>query len=193
MLSRRSSVVLEKSPRLGLACLAMLSCLGGCGFGRAFSDGKNPPDEFAVVTKAPLVVPPDYSLRPPKPGETRPQEQSASKRAQAALLGDVMVEPQSFGEQVLVQRAGGQFANADIRGLLASENGARAEKDGGFANQLMFWEFFGDDVDDSKAPLQAENPEVWFAQRERSIKAVIGEEGQVEIGGGDALALPGVR
>jgi hypothetical protein len=29
---------------------------------------KEPPDEFAVVTKAPLVMPPDYNLRPPKPG-----------------------------------------------------------------------------------------------------------------------------
>jgi hypothetical protein len=29
---------------------------------------KEPPDEFAVVTKAPLVIPPDYNLRPPKPG-----------------------------------------------------------------------------------------------------------------------------
>ena len=26
------------------------------------------PDEFTVLTKAPLIVPPDYNLRPPQPG-----------------------------------------------------------------------------------------------------------------------------
>ncbi len=183
----------ERIMRFGLLAAVASAALSGCGFGRALGDNKNPPDEFAIATKAPLVVPPDYSLRPPKPGEARPQERSASRRAQEALLGDVAVDPPTFGEQVLVQRAGGALADQNIRALLASENGSRADKDGGFANQLMFWEFFGDDVDDSKAPLQAEDPEAWFAQRQRSIKAVLGEEGQVEIGDGDALALPGVR
>ena len=30
--------------------------------------GSNSPDEFRVVKKAPLVVPPEYSLRPPEGG-----------------------------------------------------------------------------------------------------------------------------
>ena len=51
-----------------LPAMAACSALGG----------KNPPDEFAITTKAPLVVPPDYALRPPKPGESRPQELSSS-------------------------------------------------------------------------------------------------------------------
>ena len=55
---------------LAVAGIAMLT--SGCGIGRAVGGGKNAPDEFAIATKAPLVVPPDYSLRPPKPGETRP-------------------------------------------------------------------------------------------------------------------------
>ena len=29
---------------------------------------KKSPDEFAVTTKAPLVIPPDFNLRPPMPG-----------------------------------------------------------------------------------------------------------------------------
>jgi len=42
--------------------------LAGCNSTRsALGMTKVTPDEFRVVTKAPLVVPPDYSLRPPAP------------------------------------------------------------------------------------------------------------------------------
>ena len=34
--------------------------------------GKRSPDEFAVVSRAPLIVPPDFELRPPRPGESAP-------------------------------------------------------------------------------------------------------------------------
>ena len=76
--------------------------------------------------------------------------------------------------------------------FLAVENGGRAEKDAGLANQLMFWEFFGDDVDDTQAPLRVDNPEEWLEARQRAIEAVIGEEDQVEIKKDKALGLPGV-
>ncbi|MEM6539155.1 MAG: DUF3035 domain-containing protein [Pseudomonadota bacterium] len=172
---------------------ALATTVSGCsGLGRALSDGKNPPDEFAIATKAPLVVPPDYSLRPPRPGEQRPQEQSPSERARLALLGDASAAPPTLGEQVLIQNAGALTANPNIRDLLAQENGARAKKNDGLANQLMFWEFFGDKVDDARAPLRVNNTEEWLSQRDEAIKAVIGEDGEVEIGGGEALILPGV-
>ena len=32
------------------------------------------PDEFRVVSMAPLSVPPEYGLRPPAPGQPRPAE-----------------------------------------------------------------------------------------------------------------------
>lgn len=47
--------------------LAAFSATGCTGLGKALGDGKNPPDEFAIATKAPLVVPPDYALRHPSP------------------------------------------------------------------------------------------------------------------------------
>lgn len=179
--------------RPAAAILALGVALSGCaGLGRALGDGKNPPDEFAIATKAPLVVPPDFSLRPPRPGEERPQEMSASDRARQVLLGDAGAEPPSLGEQVLVQRSGALAADPNIRALLASENGARDEKERGLANQLMFWEFLGDEIDDSRAPLMVENSEEWLAQRQRAIKSVVGDEGEVKIGKGEALALPGV-
>src|SRR5438046_9990780 len=48
---------------------------------------KEPPDEFAVVTKSPLVAPPDFNLRPPKPGAQPTNQSSPTDSAQAALFG----------------------------------------------------------------------------------------------------------
>lgn len=164
----------------------------GCGIGKALGDNKNAPDEFAIATKAPLVVPPDYALRPPRPGEARPQELSPSERAREVLLGDPNSAPPTDGEQFLLRKAGALSANSNIRNILNAEVGARGDKDRSIANQLIFWNFIDGKVDDSAAPLRVDNPEEWLADRERRIKAVIGEEGQVEIKKSKALNLPGI-
>ena len=41
--------------------------------------GRSPPDEFAVIDRPPLSMPPDFSLRPPTPGAPRPQETDPSR------------------------------------------------------------------------------------------------------------------
>jgi len=174
------------------ALAAMAAATTGCGIGKAVGGGKNSPDEFAIATKAPLVVPPDYALRPPRPGESRPQELSPSERAAQVLLGDTSAAPPTQGEQALLQKAGAFRANPNIRNLLNAENGGRGEKERSFANQLMFWQFSGDDVDDSAAPLRVDDTETWFADRQRRIHDVIGENGEVEIKKSKALRLPGV-
>ena len=46
-------------------CSSLNSILGG---------EKTPPDEFRVVSRAPLSLPPDYGLTAPQPGAQRPQE-----------------------------------------------------------------------------------------------------------------------
>ena len=43
------------------------------------------PDEFAVESRAPLTIPPDYDLRPPQAGAARPQEVSAAEKARKAI------------------------------------------------------------------------------------------------------------
>lgn len=166
----------------------------GCaGFVKAVGGGKNPPDEFAVTTKAPLVVPPDYALRPPKPGETRPQELSASERARQVLIGDTAAAPPTPGEQMILRKANALQADSNIRNVLNAESGGRGEKDRSFANQLMFWKFVDGKVDDKAAPLRVDNPEEWMAEREKSIKSAIGDDGKVLIKKDhDALALPGI-
>ena len=43
------------------------------------------PDEFAVESRAPLTIPPDFDLRPPQPGVPRPQEATAAERAKKVI------------------------------------------------------------------------------------------------------------
>ena len=52
---------------VGFATIAGLS---GCGdrSGNILGFEKSAPDEFAVVKRAPLTLPPEYGLRPPRPG-----------------------------------------------------------------------------------------------------------------------------
>lgn len=179
--------------RAGALFAILAAATSGCaGFTKAVGGGKNPPDEFAITTKAPLVVPPDYSLRPPKPGETRPDELAPSDRARQVLLGDPNFAPPSPGEQALMTKANALQADPDIRAQLDAENGGRAKKDRSFANELIFWKFLDGKVDDSAAPLKVDDPAAWMAERQRAIDAVIGKDAKVEIKKGKSLGLPGV-
>lgn len=180
---------------LSLAALAGSALLvTGCGsLGSALGSSKSPPDEFAIVTKAPLTVPPDFSLEPPKPGETRPERLSTADRTRQLLIGDESTAPPSNGELALLQSVGALEVDGNIRAILAAENGGRASKDESLANQLIFWTFEGDTIDDSDAPLRVENAEAWRAERHDTIEAVTGG-GQVVISRDQrVLNLPGVK
>lgn len=69
--------------------MVLILALSGCsgGIQDALGMGKRSPDEFAVVSRAPLIVPPDFGLRPPRPGESRPGVDTPSETARASLVG----------------------------------------------------------------------------------------------------------
>jgi hypothetical protein len=70
---------------LAVACLCSITLLSGCGFRQLIGLDKTGPDEFAVESRAPLTIPPDFELRPPAPGASRPQEVTAAERARKAI------------------------------------------------------------------------------------------------------------
>ncbi len=114
--------------------------LAGCqSASKALGMTKIAPDEFRVVTKAPLVLPPDFALRPPAPGEPRPQELQPESAARQALLGARGAEVRSQGEKLLASKAGGDKADPLIRYVVDDEFGAVAHKDKSFADWVMFW------------------------------------------------------
>ena len=113
-------------------------------------------------------------------------------QAQQVLFGDANAAPPTAGEQLLLRKAGALGVDGSIRALLNAENGGRGDKERSLANQLIFWNFDGDEIDDSAAPLRVENQEEWMAEREKAIRAVLGEEGKVVINKSKTLNLPGV-
>lgn len=182
---RKTSLVLTVC-----AALPMAACSS---VGSAVGVGKNPPDEFAIITKAPLTVPPDYALRPPRPGETRPEPLSTSERTRQLLIGDSTSQPPSNGELALLQQLGATEVDGNIRAILDAENGGRAEKDASLANQLIFWRVNGGEIDDGEAPLRVEDADAWKEARQESIESVTGG-GEVVIKRDERiLNLPGVR
>ena len=84
-----------------------LSACGKSGYDRAR------PDEFAVARQAPLVIPPDFALTPPKPGAPRPQEADSSTQALEAMFGGPA--QRSASETSAINQAGGARAETGIR------------------------------------------------------------------------------
>jgi hypothetical protein len=133
-------------PHLILAAASLLPLtltLAGCGSDveRTFGLTRDAPDEFTVTTRAPLSMPPDYQLTPPRPGASRPQELSAQQAAEAALAPGAALAapagPQSPGQQALVTQAG-PTAPADIRDKIAAEE-PLDQPHQGLTAKLMFW------------------------------------------------------
>ena len=130
---------------------------------------KQSPDEFKVVSRAPLSMPPDYNLRPPTPGAPRPQEGTPRDQAQQAVfqysengagtlpadaippIGEGEAESaQSSGESALLQSAGASGVDPNIRQLVDTETAEDEADSRTLADTLTFWrepEPYGDVVD----------------------------------------------
>ena len=73
-------------PLLAVACLAASLLLSGCtDFRRIVGMDRVGPDEFAVESRAPLTIPPEFDLRPPQPGAPRPREGTAADKARKVI------------------------------------------------------------------------------------------------------------
>ena len=79
------------------AALLVAGCAAGGPFGRAR------PDEFAVTRAPELVVPPEFNLTPPRPGQADPGASDPRAQALQALFGGP--QPRSAVEQRLIQQA----------------------------------------------------------------------------------------
>jgi hypothetical protein len=126
--------------------LAALS-LGGCdSLRRAAGVDKAPPDEFSVVSRAPLELPPDYTLRPPRAGALRPQEVAPTDQARQTVFRAAEKNPpivangtHSAGEVAILQQAGATAAPPDIRKTVNQENTKLSDPDRSFIDSLLFW------------------------------------------------------
>ncbi len=129
-----------------LALLAATAALGGCQALRdAAGIGKKPPDEFAVTTKAPLVIPPGYNLMPPSPGAAPTNSLATDAQAQAAMFsaGDTAAIAAGIqgnyspAERMLLATAGANRADPGIRQVLQSDENKMQGADPSFTARLL--------------------------------------------------------
>jgi len=160
-----------------IAVLAAAATASGCGtVSRIVGAGKQAPDEFRVVTQAPLTLPPDYSLRPPRPGEARPQEREADAEARAALFGEEVGVAATQGERAFVGAAGAGAVDPNIRDQIDYEGQGVVRRSEGFVDQLLS---FGGSSAAPSTPLNAEQ-EAARLERDEQIRRATGG-GQVTI------------
>jgi hypothetical protein len=148
--------------RIGILTLAAVA-LSGC----VLFDGsrRSGPDEFGVVTRAPLSQPPDYALRPPRAGAHRPNEVSPREDARNQLLNVTAASADSRyalsggvdganganganggqresgfsrGEQALLKQADALNVDPEIRVIVDRESG-RVNEDDSLVDKLVFW------------------------------------------------------
>jgi hypothetical protein len=126
--------------KFSISCLllASLISLGACsGTKEKLGLTKKTPDEFAVVRRAPLSMPPDYSLRPPTPGVERPQEQSPQVEARQTVFGagvpadGAQAQPVTAtgSDAAFLNKAGATSADPSIRSTVDSETATLNEKE----------------------------------------------------------------
>ena len=140
----RSSFLLVAA--LGVATLP----LGGCdSFNRAIGKTRVIPDEFAVVSSAPLAIPPDYALRPPRVGNG-PEQANPTEQARETVFraGDSGSDPSGLpksasrlspGEQDLLREAGANKAPADIRQTVDADPTQGVPFERSLVDKLLFW------------------------------------------------------
>jgi hypothetical protein len=96
--------------------------LGGCGGGGIAN--RERPDEFAVGRQAPLVIPPDFTLKPPAPGSPRPLAADSQQQALEALFGPgVVLPPKSSSELSMIEDARAQNIDPMIRSYAGEMKG----------------------------------------------------------------------
>jgi len=127
-----------KTSLLTLAAGAALAATTACS-STGNGGGGSTPNEFRVVTKAPLSIPPEYSLRPPPAGTTLPAEVEAANTNVTTAFGTAFGQDASAAERALVSAAGANAANPAVRAQIDYEETKSIRKSQSIADRILFW------------------------------------------------------
>ncbi|MEE2998398.1 MAG: DUF3035 domain-containing protein [Pseudomonadota bacterium] len=145
--------------------LAIVILLSGCEKTKqVMGQTKEGPDEFSVFQRAPLSLPPDYQLKPPKPGSERPQSVNPRDRAIQALgankfkthhqnLTKKDLSNLSRGELTVLQLTGATQADPSIRIKIEEETSILITESKSLTDKIAFWQSphkFGTVIDPAK-------------------------------------------
>lgn len=173
---------------LAVIAAASAATTGCGGIARAAGANKVSPDEFRVVTQAPLTLPPDYSLRPPRPGEPRPQENTGDD-ARATLFGQDTAATATGGERQLVSEAGATSTDPNIRDTIDFESQGVVHRNQGFVDRLL--SFNGSGAPPANATVDPAAEQARIAEEEATRRATGGAAVTIEGRQSGGFKLPG--
>ena len=112
-----------------LALAAPLLACGGSDEPRRLGYAKSIPDEFNVVRRAPLILPPEFNLKPPSATSARPPTPTGAELARLVVLPNAPQEPISQLEENLLDKAqrGGAFGDGIREELTNQKTGTVSE------------------------------------------------------------------
>ena len=121
-----------------VAAAAAIGLAGCTGVKESFGAAKQAPDETAITTRAPLVVPATFDLKAPQPGAPRPQDADVAAAAQKVLGGAPKQTAASQAEQELLAASGAEKADPRVRQALRSEVREQSKRKS-YADGVLFW------------------------------------------------------
>ncbi len=121
-----------------VATVATIGLAGCTGVKESLGAAKQAPDETAITTRAPLVVPATFDLKTPQPGAPRPQDADVAAAAQKVLGGAPKQTVASQAEQELLAASGAEKADPRVRQALRSEV-REQNKRKSYADGVLFW------------------------------------------------------
>lgn len=172
---------MKRSTILGLAAVSAAFAASAC------SSGPTTPDEFRVVRKAPLTVPPEFNLRPPTPGESRPQDLQADAQARMAVFGTDLGQSASQGEKLFVRALGGEATDRTVRAAIDFDSAQIVRKNRSFADAILN---FGKST--PSEPVVDASAEAERLRSEREALAEVTGDGTVMIRRRGSGKLPGL-
>lgn len=121
-----------------VAAVATIGLAGCTGVKESLGAAKQAPDETAITTRAPLVVPATFDLKAPQPGAPRPQDADVAAAAQKVLGGAPKQTAASQAEQELLAASGAEKADPRVRQALRSEVREQSKRKS-YADGVLFW------------------------------------------------------
>lgn len=127
----------------GAALAATTACSSG--------SGSRTPDEFRVVTMAPLTVPPEYQLRPPGTGDSLPAEVDPQQVSTVTAFGTTIGTNASASERALVAAAEANAVSGLVRAQVDYEETKTIRKKSSVVDRILFWQSDEADEDGDSA------------------------------------------
>ncbi|MCB2082239.1 MAG: DUF3035 domain-containing protein, partial [Rickettsiales bacterium] len=151
---------LKKVCVFSILCVLTLSACSGNQVRRNLGLAREAPDEFMVLARPPLSIPPDFDLRPPtEKGDADIVSGKVGQSRNIVFRGTNNNSSLTTTDQMLLRKAGADQADPHIRNLLRADTVERKEEEEGWFGGLT-----------NKFQNQAEDPMIDPNAEETRIK-----------------------